>query len=998
MNVDELNRYILSLVKSGSIDKDKAIHLIKRLNTRVNEKQDDIAIIGMSCKYPGSDNLEEFWENLRKGQVSIKECSDQRVEDILEAFPHLLESRKEKKKFGLLEEIDKFDESIFRLSHKEACLMDPYQRLMLQSAYEALEDAGYSGKSIANTKTGVFIGRDNSTKSLYSMELQDEDFLAVTGAYPGILSSRISYLLNLHGPSIVVDTACSSSLVALHMASNEIKNKGCNMAIVGGINLFVNSFPIDGNGSNMDSIESNTGELRAFDKYANGTVWAEGVGTIIIKSLKDAINDKDNIYGVIKGSAINNNGTSNGITAPSADAHEEVILEAWKSAEVNPETIDYIEAHATGTKLGDPIEIKGLTRAFKKYTKKKQFCAIGSLKSNIGHSMSASGVAGIIKILLSMKNEIIPPNINFEEPNPFIDFCNSPIYVNDKEIKWQKGEKIRRAAVSNFGLSGTNCHIIIDEYKKSSVEQSEDNINKSYFITMSAASKDSLSELINNYIRYIERNNNINLSDLCYTANIGRGQYKYRMAVIFKDLEDLKEKLLCISASEYTELKNIDIMYGNYRVVSSKSTELDSETITEYEKSTITKQINSYVKEYCESNKKNFHLVYKICELYVKGADADWTELYKDKSNFRISIPVYPFERRRCWVSNNQKNGNRNERKDSIKAERQLELRGKKSRDYTKMEEYVAEIIAEEVGINEINIYDSLYDLGIDSIHSMQIVNKLGVNLSISIKIEEMEKIESIAELAEYLAIKETKQNDDVLSVMENREEKRSNKKQEFIKKKLEGYKEPRVVIIDENGKYIEETIKQDKVSSNCYILIKSGKGIIVDPSIDREDLLRIISKIDIKVEYVLLTHAHEDHINSIEYVVNDLGAKVVLHEKGIVTLEKLGSISREDMIKYPELKKEFDLSGISFKVVDFKGHTEDSVCIISDKNIFTGDSLFKNSIGNPDTSIGFSYDDIINNIRDGLFHLDDNYIIYPGHGELTTIGDEKRNNPFLKK
>ncbi|OYP02672.1 hypothetical protein CG709_10570, partial [Lachnotalea glycerini] len=309
--------------------------------------------------------------------------------------------------------------------------------------------------------TGGFVGMDHTAKIkiTYLNLVEEVDLLAATGSWTGMLASRLSYLFNLNGPSEVIDTACSSGLVCVHEACKALKNGECDMAIAGGINLILNP-SVDGI---LDSIQSGDISIRSFDRYANGTVWGEGVASVVLKTLDKAIEDRDNIYAVIKGSAVNNDGASNGITAPNALAQEDVITKAWKAANIDPRTISYIESHGTGTLLGDPIEIKGITNAFKRYTEDKQFCAIGCVKPNIGHTVAASGIAALIKVVLSMKNNVIPATINFDEPNKFINFCESPLYVNDRARSWEKAEQPRRAGIDAFGFSGTNCHVVIEE-------------------------------------------------------------------------------------------------------------------------------------------------------------------------------------------------------------------------------------------------------------------------------------------------------------------------------------------------------------------------------------------------------------------------------------------------------------------------------------------------------------------------------------------------------
>ncbi len=368
---------------------------------------------------------------------------------------------------GYLTDIDTFDSLFFNISPLEAETMDPQQRLFLQEAWSALENAGYTKEMLNDKKCGVYVGGGSGD---YVKELEkagiENSAEAFTGMAGSILASRISYFLNLKGPSIALDTACSSSLVAIHQAYWGIVNQEIEMAIAGGVELMIT--PELHVRSSKTGIISPTGRCATFDESADGTIISEGVGVIVLKSLQKAIEDQDYIYGVIEGIGCNQDGKSNGITAPSALSQEMLETDVYERFSINPETIDYIEAHGTATKLGDPIEVKALTNAFRKFTQKKQFCVLGSVKPNIGHTTAAAGVAGVIKVLLAMKHQLIPQCVNYKEPNKHIDFENSPFYVNTEPLEWKanENEMPRRAAVSSFGFGGTNCHLVIREYRK----------------------------------------------------------------------------------------------------------------------------------------------------------------------------------------------------------------------------------------------------------------------------------------------------------------------------------------------------------------------------------------------------------------------------------------------------------------------------------------------------------------------------------------------------
>ena len=427
----------------------------------------DIAIIGLSGRFPGADNVDTFWENLRNGVNSIQKVPPKRWNADEYYSPIVAEPDKSYcRNGGFLSNVEEFDPMFFHISPIEAESMDPQQRIFLEECWKAFEDAGYSDKELANKKCGVFVGaaqgdftqKPGNTRSKNTAE-------AFTGVSSSILAARISYLLNLKGPSISVDTACSSSLVALHLACLSILNGDCEMALAGGVRLmFTPTLFLQT--SKMEML-SKTGNCYAFDHRADGTIMSEGCGVVVLKPLQKAIEDGDYIYGVIKGSGTNQDGKTNGITAPSAQSQTQLELDVYERYGINPREISLMEAHGTGTSLGDPIEVKALTDAMRKYTTDLQFCSIGSVKTNIGHATMAAGVISLIKVLLAMKHKEIPPLLNYEKENDKIHFEESPFFVDTKLRPWtvENGKK-RVAAISAFGFSGTNCHVVVEEAPK----------------------------------------------------------------------------------------------------------------------------------------------------------------------------------------------------------------------------------------------------------------------------------------------------------------------------------------------------------------------------------------------------------------------------------------------------------------------------------------------------------------------------------------------------
>jgi acyl transferase domain-containing protein len=420
----------------------------------INQKN-SIAVIGMAGTFPEASNISEFYRNLRAGRDSIKQLSLGRICN--SSLPY----SKDYQVRGFLDRIDLFDHKFFNISLREAEQMDPTQRILLEKTCEAIWNAGYSLKEFEDTNTAVYLGGDPYAD--YPEVIENFDATIYSGNLHAMLCGRISYTLNLHGPSMMIDTSCSSSLVAVHEACQKLIHGEVDYAIAGGL-FIITSFPEKARGDADMGINSPDGRSKTFDAAANGTGGGEGGGLVVLKRLEDAERDGDNILAIIRGSAINHGGRrSNGITAPSPAAQTELLIKAWSSAGINPEEISYLEVHGTGTKLGDPIEFKGITDAFNHFTEKKKFCALSAVKTNIGHLNNGAGIAGLIKCILSLNNQEIFPSLHFHQPSPFIDFENSAAYVNTRLVKWPAEKDERKCAVSSFGMSGTNVHVVVEE-------------------------------------------------------------------------------------------------------------------------------------------------------------------------------------------------------------------------------------------------------------------------------------------------------------------------------------------------------------------------------------------------------------------------------------------------------------------------------------------------------------------------------------------------------
>jgi acyl transferase domain-containing protein/acyl carrier protein len=614
----------------------------------------DIAIIGMSAKFPGADSIEAFWDNLRHGFDCISKIPASRRNDIDNYLNYLKSNGSinidlksvQYDELAYLNEIDKFDCQFFYISPREANLMDPHQRLFLETAWEAVEDAGYSGGKIAGSKTGIYVGY-SGIANVYQRYIEsiepDALEIAMAGNVPQIIASRLAYFLDLRGPALLVDTACSSSLVAVHLACQGIRCGECEMALAGSAKINLEPFASERN----FGIRSSDRRTRTFDDAADGYGIGDGVAAVLLKPLHKALMDGDRILAVIKGSAMNQDGRSNGITAPNPEAQADVIISAWENADIDPLTITYIEAHGTATRLGDPIEISGIQRAFQRFTNQKQFCAIGTAKSNLGHLDNAAGIVGLIKTILILKHHEIPPTIHFNHPNRNISFENSPVYVNTRLRKWKKenAECLMRCGVSAFGLGGTNCHIVLEEAPELLVERPEIT-NGVYILTLSAKNPSRLQDLIDHYQQQFNLNVNFDLRDICFTANTGRGHYSARLAIIIRTKEELTQKL--------NELKDIDqvkeqgFFYGNCQLIA----EADGSNyeFLKRKQQDLSVSANQKMLEFIQSNRTAAALLNEICELYVAGADIDWEQFYKGMGCRNVRLPIYPFERKRCWL------------------------------------------------------------------------------------------------------------------------------------------------------------------------------------------------------------------------------------------------------------------------------------------------------------------------------------------------------------
>jgi acyl transferase domain-containing protein len=494
----------------------------------------DIAIVGMSGRFPGARNVLEFWHNLAEGIESITRFSDQEILDS-GVPPSYLGNPTYVKAAPILEEPSHFDAAFFGFSPMEARTMDPQHRILLELAYEALENAGYDSDRYQG-RIGVFTGAALNTYFMnveLNSRLAEEYISTLIGNDKDFLSTRISYKLNLKGPSITVQTACSTSVVAVHLARQSLLSEETDMALAGAISVRVPhraGYFYDSGG-----VVSPDAHVRAFDAKANGTVFGSGGGLLVLKRLTDAIKDRDTIHAVIRGSAVNNDGSEKaGYTAPSVNSQADAVVEALANAGVEADSISYIEAHGSGTPVGDPIEIRALTKAFRTFTQRSGYCAIGSVKTNVGHLDAAAGITGMIKTILALEHRKLPPSLNFSEANPEIDFPGTPFYVNTQLREWSS-DGPRRAGVMSTGMGGTNAHVVLEEAPELDVST---NANPPHLLVLSAKTEAALDQATDRLREFLNSNDCVNMSDVAYTLQIGRKALPYRRCLVCVDRED----------------------------------------------------------------------------------------------------------------------------------------------------------------------------------------------------------------------------------------------------------------------------------------------------------------------------------------------------------------------------------------------------------------------------------------------------------------------------
>ena len=533
----------------------QSLFVVQKLKSQLADieqaKTEPIAIIGMSCRFPGGANdPETFWQLLHDGVDAITEVPGQRWS--IDAYydpdkdaPGKMYTRSA----GFLQEIDQFDPEFFGISAREAVSIDPQQRLLLEVSWEALENAGQAPKQLTGTQTGIFVGIGQNDYANLQMKLGEPTQInAYTGTGNGFCfaSGRLSYVLGLQGPNMAIDTACSSSLVAVHLACQSLRAGECNLALAGGVQLILS--PEVAIFLSKAHALSPDGRCKTFDAAANGFGRGEGCGVVVLKRLSDAVADKNQILAVIRGSATNHDGPSSGLTVPNGLAQQKLIRDALRNSKVEPSEVSFVETHGTGTALGDPIEVEGLGTVFGKERSQNHPLVISSVKTNIGHLEAAAGIAGLIKVVLALQHEQIPPHLHFKQPNPHINWDKLPVVVPTEPIPWPVEQRPRLAGVSSFGISGTNAHVVLEEAPApqpvpAAVER------PLHLLTLSAKTLIALVELVSRYEQHLAACSDA-FADICFTANSGRSHFQHRLSVVAASSDATRAKLAAFTAGQ----------------------------------------------------------------------------------------------------------------------------------------------------------------------------------------------------------------------------------------------------------------------------------------------------------------------------------------------------------------------------------------------------------------------------------------------------------------
>ncbi len=769
-----------------------------------------IAVIALACRFPNAETPEAFWQQLRAGADLITEVPENRwdwrsVYDPAGERPGTTRS----KWGGFINGVDGFDPAFFGLSPREARLMDPQQRLFLEVAWECLERAGYRPEQLASARTAVFVGiAANDYPQVLAQAGLHLDAHAGAGNVLSMVANRTSYIFNWRGPSLAVDTACSSSLVSVDMACEQLRSGQVDVALVGGVNLILAPYgTIIFSQAGMLAAD---GRCKTFDDRADGYVRGEGIGAVLLKPLDRALRDGDDIWAVIRGTAVNHDGHSKvGLTAPNPKAQRDVILSAYDRAGVSAESIGYLEAHGTGTSMGDPIEIRGLSEAFRRDTDRRGYCAIGSVKTNIGHLEPAAGIAGLIKVVLALRHGELPPSLHVKRPNASILFEGTPFYINDRLRPWVSPSGPRCAAVSSFGFGGVNAHAVLEEAPSRPLERPvEDRVV--HVLALSARSPAALGRHAEGYRNYLDGDAAADIRDICFTANTGRRHFRHRLAVLAREHCELSERLQRYGIKGPGGLETNDVFLGQVQDQPELSERERSQVRVQCER--LTPMARAALRRWCSgplwedavaallgaeevpltSDQPKLDadaweaLMRALAKLYVLGVDVDWEAVDRGLVRRRVPLPTYPFERKRYWVGHDEEakesvamslvpehglaqdatGGEPGDKprpaesaNETVTAEQQgtikVELlRAAPQARQALLERYLSERIARALQVEPEAIAPgaNLMEFGLDSVATMDVIGDVRYDLELAVYPGEVMQRPSVRALAQYLA------------------------------------------------------------------------------------------------------------------------------------------------------------------------------------------------------------------------------------------------------
>ncbi|AQS06432.1 condensation domain-containing protein [Clostridium beijerinckii] len=779
----------------------------------------DIAIIGISTRLPEADNLKELNQNLLQKKDCIKEVSKERRELLK------LEDNVDYLQVGYIEDIEYFDNKFFNISSKEADYMCPEQRICLEMAADTILDAGYSLGNFRSKNCAVIVcSTDNEYKILSGQDLG----VAFTGNLKSLTAGKICYYLDLHGPNLTLDASCASSLLAVHEGCMKLIADETDYSLVGGLSVNIYIPEYADKDFNTLGVVAKGGRSKSFDADASGTGIGEGGGFILLKRLEDAIRDKDHIYGVIKGSAANcDGGRSSSLTSPSVEGQKEAIIKAWERASINPENITEIEAHGTGTLIGDPIEVQGLQECFNKFTEKKSFAHLGAVKSSIGHLGATAGIAAIIKCIAQFENNVTYPIVHYKKANPYIEFEKTSLIPVDKPVYWTENQK-RIVGINSFGFCGTNVHVVMENYLKKEKENGEK--SKENIIKICGRTEKAFYENLKAVMNFIKDYDGA-YEELTYTLNTGRDDYDYRKAFVFDNIKDLLNKMeealpsntfndnkkvvLVLSRQKedgLNELLNKAFLYRKMQDINIKPDYIFSDEfgklvinyannkITEAEAikkiSLLSKEIK--IKSYHEildklsrdneiiliqlsellgkeeinklQNVKQLDLseekyLNTIKELYESGIEINWTNLYKGTAVEKISAPTYVFDKNKHWIY--PKERVEAQKKDNLLKEEEELV---ESISDENIKSILHEIWCEVLELDEIKDEDDFFDLGGNSLAGMMLIEEVEEKLKVTIKYDELFEHQTFGELTKLtinkVKIKNSQAADDVIDII----------------------------------------------------------------------------------------------------------------------------------------------------------------------------------------------------------------------------------------